>query len=66
MFRVEKKSDSACQKESVFIMLMKPFQLRRLTNNSIHKPPAVENLKGSTGTARAYLMGANLIDGGGL
>ena len=27
---------------------------------------AGENLKGSTVTARAYLMGANLIDAGGL
>jgi len=28
--------------------------------------PAGENLKGSTVTARACLMGANLIDAGGL
>ena len=37
--------------------------------DSIHKPPPIyrdENLKGSTVTARAYLMGANLIDAGGL
>jgi hypothetical protein len=33
---------------------------------SIHKPPARENLKGSTVTARACLLGANLIDAGGL
>jgi hypothetical protein len=34
--------------------------------NAIHKPPAGENLKGSTVTARACLVGANWIDAGGL
>ena len=35
--------------------------------NSIHKPPAAdENLKGSTVTTKAYLMGVSLIDAGGL
>ncbi len=37
-----------------------------LVNNSIHKPPAGENLKGSTVTARVCLMGVNTIDAGGL
>jgi hypothetical protein len=34
--------------------------------NSIHKPPAGENLKVSTVTAMEYLMDANLIDAGSL
>jgi hypothetical protein len=37
----------------------------KVTTNSIHKPPAGESLKGSTVTARACSIGANLFDAGG-
>jgi hypothetical protein len=32
------------------------FDANQAVNNSIHKPPAGENLKGSTVTARVYFM----------
>ena len=50
-----------CRDKTIHIIFM-----QNSGNNSIPKPPAFENLKGSTVTARAYLMGANLIDAGGL